>query len=475
MTAAHSASGVPSRLRRWILILTPVTWVALALLTYPKDAIQKPHRYFWEVGVRHLLEGFVQPTIANYPAWATLSLGVIVMSTALLLVVRRPKKQLPGVLVALGLLFVVWSLLSGGVPAWSPSGLLDGMGWLFQTLAILLVATVIWVWALENPERSHLMVWRISQGWKLFRSNWLGTAGVLGVLVFVSVALLAPFLAAHYYVRADTIIGKTLEPSSWSYYKILGLDDQGLSVLAEFIWSSRMSLAIGVLAAAISALLGASIGIAAGFYGRATGEVLMRLTDGFLAIPWLPFSIILATLFGTRYGILVLIIGATGWPWIARVVRSQTLSLRERVFVERAQAIGSSNLSIMRRHILPNIFPLIFANTAIAVAIAILAEAALSFVGLGDPLNFSWGSMLRNAWISGAMSLPAWAYFIPPGLGIVLVVLSFTFIGRALEEVLDPKLRKREEGGARPDQAAAAPAGADTEPARCTVPYAQPE
>lgn len=472
MNAAHSASGVPSRLRRWILILTPFTWVVLTLLTYPKDVIQKPHRYFWEVGVRPLLEGFVQPTVANYPAWATLSLGVIVLPTALLLLVRRRRKQLPGVLAALGLLFVVWSLLSGGVPDWSPSGLLDGMGWLFQTLAILLVATVIWVWALENPERSHLAVWRICQTWKLFRSNWVGTAGVLAVLFFVSVALLAPFLAAHYYVRADTIIGQTLEPSSWSYYKILGLDDQGLSVLAEFIWSARMSLAIGVLAATISALLGASIGIAAGYYGRAMGEVLMRLTDAFLAIPWLPFAIILATVFGTRYEILVLIIGGTGWPWIARVVRSQTLSLRERVFVERARAIGSSNMHIMNKHVLPNVFPLIFANTAIAVAIAILAEAALSFVGLGDPLNFTWGSMLRNAWISGAMSLPAWAYLMPPGLAIVLVTLGFTFTGRALEEVLDPKLRKREASGGRPDQAAPAPAGADTESATPTVPYA---
>jgi peptide/nickel transport system permease protein len=129
------------------------------------------------------------------------------------------------------------------------------------------------------------------------------------------------------------------------------------------------------------------------------------------------------------------------------VVRADTLRVRELQFIERARAIGSGNGHIMGRHVLPNVFPLIFANTVLVVAIAILSETTLSFLGLGDPLNFSWGTMLHYAWANGAAGLPAWWYLLPPGIAIILVVLAFTFMGTAFDEVLDPKLRKREESG----------------------------
>src|SRR5450830_1835769 len=157
---------------------------------------------------------------------------------------------------------------------------------------------------------------------------------------------------------------------------------------------------------------------------------------------------ILATLLGPSYGTIILVVGLTSWPGTARVIRSDTLRVRELQFIERARAIGSSNGHIMRKHVLPNVMPLIFANLVLVVAIAILSETTLSFLGLGDPLNFSWGTMLRNAWINGAAGLPAWWYLLPPGIAIVLVVLAFTFIGTAYDEVLDPKLRKREDSGA---------------------------
>ena len=171
----------------------------------------------------------------------------------------------------------------------------------------------------------------------------------------------------------------------------------------------------------------------------------MRLTDAFLVIPWLPLAMVLAAAWGQNYWMIVLIIGITSWPGTARMVRSDTLRVRELQFIERAKAIGSSTGHVMRRHILPNVMPLIFANLVLVVAIAILSETTLSFLGLGDPLNFSWGTMLYYAWVNGAAGLPAWWYLLPPGIAVILVVLAFTFIGTAYEEVLDPKLRKRED------------------------------
>jgi peptide/nickel transport system permease protein len=131
----------------------------------------------------------------------------------------------------------------------------------------------------------------------------------------------------------------------------------------------------------------------------------------------------------------------TGWPTTARIVRSQVLSLRERMFVTRVRSLGTSNLRILRVHILPNVMPLIFANTVLVIGSAILAEATLSFLGLGDPVQVSWGTMLHFAFSSGAIGRAAWWYFVPPGVGIVVVVLAFTLTGHAIDQALNPRLR----------------------------------
>jgi peptide/nickel transport system permease protein len=202
------------------------------------------------------------------------------------------------------------------------------------------------------------------------------------------------------------------------------------------------------LATVISTVLGAGIGIGAGYYGGWRGEAGMRVTDVFLVIPWLPLAMVLAATWGTSYLMIMFIIGITSWPGTARVVRSQVLAVKELPFIERGRAIGSSNWHIMSKHILPNVFPLIFANTILVVAIAILSETTLSFLGLGDPLRFSWGTMLHYVWASGGSTLPnTRMYVLAPGLAIVFVVVAFTFMGTAFDEVLDPKLRKREESG----------------------------
>ena len=441
-----SAAAVPPRLRRWVLVWTPITWVVATLLTYPKD---RP----LSSGAASVLGGFFSDSVANYPAWAILVAAVVVLGWAILDWVRDVgKRRLALALGALGLVLLAWSLVAGGLPGWSAGQRSGAWGWLFQTAAIALAAAAVWTWGAAFPERARLTTWNMSQVWRLFRANWQGMIG-LGILaVFIAMAMFAPLLADHAMLNPNAQIGPPFQPSSSSYYHWFGTDQVGQSVLAQFIWSSRISLVVGLLAAAMSTVIGAFIGIWAGFHGGWRGEVGMRFTDWFLVLPWLPLAMVLAAAWGTSYLIIIIIIGITSWPGTARVVRSQTLAVRELAFVERARAIGSSNRHIMLRHILPNVFPLIFANTVLVIAIAILSETTLSFLGLGDLLNFSWGSMLHNAWVNGAVGIPAWWYLIPPGIAIILVVLAFTFIGTAFDEVLDPKLRKREESGARPDE-----------------------
>jgi peptide/nickel transport system permease protein len=171
--------------------------------------------------------------------------------------------------------------------------------------------------------------------------------------------------------------------------------------------------------------------------------VLMRLTDWFLVIPWLALAITLAAILGQSLLIITLVIGVTSWPGTARLVRSQTLSVRERPFVERARGLGARDRHLVWHHVLPNVFPVIFANTVLTVALAILSESTLSFLGLGDPRRISWGAVLENAFSSGASTLGAWWWLAAPGLAIVLVVLAFTMCGYALDEVLNPRLRRR--------------------------------
>jgi len=171
--------------------------------------------------------------------------------------------------------------------------------------------------------------------------------------------------------------------------------------------------------------------------------VLFRLTEWFLVIPFLPLAIVLATVLGRSLLNIVIVIGVTSWPGTALLIRSQVLSVKERPYVERSRALGAGHRHLLRKHLLPNVVPIIFANTTLAVAVAILSETTLSFLGLGDPTRVSWGSMLDDAYSIGAITTGSWWYFVPPGVCVVLVVLAFTLVGQALEEVLNPKLRDR--------------------------------
>jgi peptide/nickel transport system permease protein len=275
--------------------------------------------------------------------------------------------------------------------------------------------------------------------WRHLTADPLGRTGlvlfVLVLLMAIAGPLIFPFNQATVSARSS---GLLQAPSAGHW---LGTDELGRDVFREFLAGAHVSLIVGLAATAISMVLGAGIGVVAGFYGRAADTVLMRITDFFLVLPQLPLVIALAAFFGQNLGIIILVIGMTGWPTTARIVRSQTLSLRERQFVTRVRSLGASNLRILRVHILPNVMPLIFANTVLVIGGAILAEATLSFLGLGDPVQISWGTMLHYAFESGAIGRGAWWFFIPPGVGIVLVVLAFTLTGHAIDEALNPRLR----------------------------------
>ncbi|HSF83564.1 MAG TPA: ABC transporter permease [Anaerolineales bacterium] len=276
----------------------------------------------------------------------------------------------------------------------------------------------------------------------IWTSLWRSRMGVLGlvmVLVSIATAVFAPTIApydpkAPVRITIDDIYARP-SPAHW-----LGTDDAGKDVLSNFIFGSRVSLIVGFFASFISIVIGGTIGIVAGFYGGRVENVLMRLTDIMLVIPDLPLAVVLVALTKPSLLNIIFVIGVLGWTGTARLVRSQTLSVKERKFVLRARAIGAGNIYIIRRHMLPLVLPLMIANTVLVISIAILNESTLSFLGLSDPTTLSWGQMLNFAFNRGAMSSGAWWALVPPGFGIVWVVLGCTLLGHGLEQVLNPRL-----------------------------------
>jgi peptide/nickel transport system permease protein len=279
------------------------------------------------------------------------------------------------------------------------------------------------------------------RAWRHFRANRAGMGGLVVLVFFVAVALLAPILAPAEGLEVTKATGGVLEPPSREFW--LGTDANGRSVLTLLIWGARISLFVGLMATLISMLIGTVVGLTGGYFGGWAGAVLFRFTEWFLVIPFLPLAIVLASVLGRSLVNIVIVIGVTSWPGTALLIRSQVLSIKERPYVERSRALGAGHRHLLGRHLLPNVVPIVFANTTLTVAVAILSETTLSFLGLGDPTRVSWGSMLDDAYGVGAMTTGSWWFFVPPGVCVVLVVLAFTLVGQALEEVLNPKLRDR--------------------------------
>ena len=283
----------------------------------------------------------------------------------------------------------------------------------------------------------------IAGQWHVIRESRMGTFGLFVILFFGTVAILAPVLAPHDpWETLRDAEGRiaSMRPPSGEFP--LGTTFLARDLLSQMIWATQTTMFIGLVSGLVSIVIGANIGLIAGYYGGKIDEVLMRITDVVYGMPFLPFIIVLIALFGRSKYFVILAIVLIIWRTSARVVRAQTLSLKQRQFVLAAKARGASDLRIIFRHIMPNILPLLLLYTAFNIAWSVIAEAGASFLGFGDPDQLSWGSMLYELWISGQIRT-AWWWFTWPSVAIVLLVSALVFVSRAYEEVANPRLRQR--------------------------------
>ncbi|MEU6708701.1 ABC transporter permease [Streptomyces wuyuanensis] len=274
--------------------------------------------------------------------------------------------------------------------------------------------------------------------WRRYRTHRAGVAGLAGLTLLALVAVAAPLLVGSDVQSVTHAPGGALESPSGAFP--LGTDQFGRSLLGLLVWGARISLTVGLLAAVLSVAIGTLVGIVAGHYGGWFSTVVMRITDWFLVMPTLVLAIVLATVLSRSVWTVILAIGVTTWPTTARLVRAQTIAVESRPYIERARALGGGHRHVMTRHVLPNVMPLVLAQTTLGISTAILTEATLAFLGLGDPSVVSWGGMLQDAREAGAVSSGHWWYLAPPGIAVALVALAFTLCGRAVESVLNPRL-----------------------------------
>lgn len=261
-------------------------------------------------------------------------------------------------------------------------------------------------------------------------------AGLIILTTFILIAVFAPVLEPY---NVNTKVGPVYAPPGHGH--LLGTDDGGVDMLSLLIDGSRVSLIVGFSAALVAMLIGGAVGVLSGFLGGKTDIVLMRITDYFLVIPDIPLMIVAAAIFGRSLRNIIIIIGVIYWTSTARLIRAQVKSVRERVYVKRARALGARNSRLVRKHILPQVAPLLIANTVLMVALAVFAETYISFLGLGDPSTISWGRLIENAFKGDAILNKAWWAIVPPGVAVTLVILGCTMIGQSMEDALNPRLR----------------------------------
>jgi peptide/nickel transport system permease protein len=262
------------------------------------------------------------------------------------------------------------------------------------------------------------------------------TVGAVVLLIFVVVALAAPLIAPY---SPTEKVGGVYAPPSSDFF--LGLDDAGVDMFSLLIWGARVSLLVGFAASVMAMLIGGTIGILSGYLGGRTDNVLMRITDYFLVIPDVPLMIVAAAIWGQSLFNIVVIIAVIYWTSTARLLRAQVKSVREQVYVKRARALGAGNFRLIAKHVLPQVTPLLVANTVLTVATAIFAETYIAFLGLGDPSQISWGKLIENSLSGGAIFHDAWWAIVPPGVCVTVVILACTMVGQSMEDALNPRLR----------------------------------
>lgn len=245
------------------------------------------------------------------------------------------------------------------------------------------------------------------------------------------------------HLRRKAVAGESKFTIWGSVHGILGTNQFGYDVWTALIYGINISFIVGVLAAVISTTLGITYGVTSGYLGGILDTMMMRTVDILLCLPVLPILLIMITWFQPSVYHVVVLIAIFGWQGLSRIIRSRVLSLREMPFVESARAAGGSSFYVMTKHLIPNVIPVAMASLILSVPGAILTEAALSFLGFGDPRVATWGRMLYRAQNEGAFPALAWWYIIPPGLAITFLCVAFVFIGYALDQIVNPRLRRR--------------------------------
>lgn len=294
-----------------------------------------------------------------------------------------------------------------------------------------------WLGDWARRQEAHLAEYRLMA--RAFRRDWLGMFSLLVIVAFVLGAIFAPYLTPYPEEGrgAPNLVNKFLPPSREHPF---GTEYLGRDVLARVLFGGRSSLSIGFLVVIIAVGIGTPLGALAGYFGRWLDEVIMRITDMFLAFPPLLLAIAIAAALGPSFVNTMIAIALTWWPWYTRLVRAQTISLRERSFVEAARGMGVGSLTIIFRHILPNIFTPVLVQSTMDIGSAILIGAAMSFIGLGaQPPIPDWGRMVSNGRIY-IMGQPWYGAF--PGLAIFLVTLAFNLLGDTIRDVVDPRSRR---------------------------------
>ena len=283
----------------------------------------------------------------------------------------------------------------------------------------------------------------LSSALRLLLEDKVGLGACLLLFFFIFLAFAGPYIMPYpptesIYLK-DGSLARLLPPSREFWF---GTTNMGQDVLSQTIAGTRIAITIGFISAIFIVLIGTNIGLISGYFGKHIDDLLMRLTDIAYGIPFIPFAIVLVSVLGVGTINIILAITTLLWRTSARVIRSQVLSLKERPFVWAAKVAGAGHLRLIYIHIAPNVFPLSLLYVAFGISWAILAEASLGFLGLGNPEIISWGQMLYYAFRSGAIRI-AWWWVVPPGVSIILVVASCYIIGRTFEVIANPRLRAR--------------------------------
>lgn len=271
--------------------------------------------------------------------------------------------------------------------------------------------------------------------WRKFRRHRIAVVAGVVLVILVALCFAAPWIAPYEFDAID--LANTRQPPSWSH--IMGTDDLGRDLFTRVLYGGRISLTVGIFAALVSTAVGAVMGSVAGFYGKRTDNVLMRITDIAIAIPSLPLLIVISSYTRASVAVIILVIGILSWMSTARVVRGSVHSVKRQDYVTSARMIGCTDPTIIRRHILPNVMGPILVGATLGVGGAIIVESSLSFLGLGIlPPTPTWGNMLMDA--QSTMATKPWLTIFP-GLAILLTVLCINFLGEGLHDALDPTVR----------------------------------